>query len=58
MRHEAEFPWSFDQFSTDTASLGHWDCDVLGAEGAARLKTIVYQIHQVCAYILMNLTCH
>ena len=38
-----------DLFATDTASLGRWDCDVLGVKGAARLKVIVYQIHQVCA---------
>ena len=33
-----------DQFVTDTAPLGHLDCDVLWAEGAARLKDVVYEI--------------
>ena len=28
-----------------------WDCDVLEAEGAARLKAVVYEIHQACAQI-------
>ena len=36
---------SDDQFSIDTAPLECWDCDVLEAEGGARLKTVVYEIH-------------
>ena len=58
-----------DQLTTDTAPLGHWDCDVLEAEGAARLKAVVQEIQQACAQldsgeridfldIHVNLTCH
>jgi hypothetical protein len=58
-----------DQLTTDTAPLGRWDCDVLEAEGAARLKALVHEIHQACAQfdpgerldflnVLTNLTCH
>ena len=34
---------------TDTAPIERWDCDVLEAEGAARLKDVVYEIQQACA---------
>lgn len=58
-----------DQLATDTAPLGRWDCDLLDAEGAARFKAVVHEIHQACAQldpgerldfldILMNLTRH
>ena len=58
-----------DQLTTDTAPLGHWDCDVLEAERAARLKAVVQEIQQACAQldsgeridfldIRVNLTCH
>ncbi|KAI9511913.1 hypothetical protein F5148DRAFT_1167416 [Russula earlei] len=40
-----------DQLATDTAPLGRWDCDVLEAEGAARLKAVVHEIHQACAQL-------
>jgi len=40
-----------DQLTTDTAPLGRWDCDVLEAEGAARLKALVYEIHRACAQL-------
>ena len=40
-----------DQFVTDTAPLGRWDCDVLEAEGAACLKAIVHEIHQACTQL-------
>ncbi|KAF8220847.1 hypothetical protein L208DRAFT_1416021, partial [Tricholoma matsutake] len=29
----------------------HWDCDVLEAEGAARLKAIIHKIQQTCAQL-------
>jgi len=38
-----------DQLAADTAPLGRWDCDVLEAEGAARLKAVVHGIHQAAA---------
>ena len=58
-----------DQFATDTAPRERWDCDVLEAEGAARLNAVVHEIHQACARldpgehfdslgILMKITCH
>ena len=40
-----------DQLSIDTAPLGRWDCDVLEAGGAARLKALVHEIHQACAQL-------
>jgi hypothetical protein len=40
-----------DQLATDTAPLQRWDCDVLGAEGTARLKAVVHEIHQACAQL-------
>ncbi|KIJ95504.1 hypothetical protein K443DRAFT_682951 [Laccaria amethystina LaAM-08-1] len=40
-----------DQLATDTAPPGRWDCDVLEAEGAARLKAIVHEIGQACAQL-------
>ena len=40
-----------DQFVTDTAPLGCWDCDVLEAEGVAHLKAVVHEIHQVCTQL-------
>ena len=33
-----------DQFTTDTAPLERWDCDVLEEVGAARLKALVGEI--------------
>jgi hypothetical protein len=40
-----------NQLATDTAPLEHWDYDVLEAEGAARLKALVHEIHQACAQL-------
>ncbi|KAF8235420.1 hypothetical protein L208DRAFT_1392606 [Tricholoma matsutake] len=40
-----------DQFTIDTAPRERWDCDVLEAEGAARLKAIVHEIQQTCAQL-------
>lgn len=40
-----------DQLVTDTALLQRWDCDVLEAEGAARLKAVVHEIKQACAQL-------
>ncbi|KIM37625.1 hypothetical protein M413DRAFT_76874 [Hebeloma cylindrosporum] len=40
-----------DQLVTDTAPVERWDCDVLEAEGAARLKALVHEIHQACAHL-------
>jgi len=31
--------------------MGRWDCDVLEAEGAARLKAVVHEIHQACTQL-------
>lgn len=39
------------RFITDTAPLRRWDCDVLEAEGAARLKVVVHEIHQAYAQL-------
>jgi len=42
-----------DQLATnDTAPLVRWDCDVLEAEGAARLEALVYEIRE--AYSLLD----
>jgi hypothetical protein len=40
-----------DQLATDTAPLERWDCDVLEAEGVARLKALVHEIYQACAQL-------
>lgn len=40
-----------DQFTIDTAPRERWDCDVLEAEGAARLKAVVHEIQQACAQL-------
>ena len=41
-----------DQLATDgTAPLEGWDCDVLEAEGAARLRAVVHEIYQACAQL-------
>jgi hypothetical protein len=58
-----------DEFTTDTAPVERWDCDVLEEWGAARLKAVVHEIHQACAQLdpgeiidwdafLKSLTCH
>ena len=38
-----------DQYAFDTAPQERWDCDVMEADGTARLKAVVYDIHQTCA---------
>ena len=41
-----------DQLATDgTAPLERLDCDVLEAEGAARLMAVVHEMHQACAQL-------
>lgn len=37
--------------NTDTAPIGRWCYDVLEDEGAARLKSIVHEIHEACAQL-------
>ena len=34
-----------------TAPLERWNCDVLEAEGAARLMAVIHEIHQACAQL-------
>lgn len=40
-----------DRLTIDTAPRERWDCDVLEAEGAARLKAVVHEIQQACAQL-------
>jgi hypothetical protein len=40
-----------DQLTIDIAPRERWNCDVLEAEGAARLKAVVHEIQQACAQL-------
>jgi hypothetical protein len=35
----------------DTAPVERWDCDILDAEGEARLRAVVDEIKQACENI-------
>jgi len=37
-----------DQLTVDTAPRERWDCDVVEAEGAARLKAVVHEMQHAC----------